>query len=284
MKSRGVLALLVLAFPLACSKVAAQGTGSSDDWEFQLTPYAWLPTIAGKLNYELPEGGGNMGGGVPRIDVGPTDWLELVNGVFLLNAEVRKSRFLAFTDIVYLGLESDEDRVLSVSSDRRDPVLVDGSLDLKTQTDIDGFTMTLAGGYNLFAGERSSVDVFAGARYFGMEASTRWALTADVALPGGDTLLEREGSIDSEQDYWDGIVGIKGSHAFGGGNWSLPYYLDVGTGDSDLTWQAVAGLSYAFKWGDLILSYRHFEYDGGPEELMQDFSFSGPVIGGRFTF
>jgi hypothetical protein len=33
-----------------------------------------------------------------------------------------------------------------------------------------------------------------------------------------------------------------------------------------------------------VLSYRHFEYDGGPKELMENFSFSGPVLGGRFSF
>jgi len=96
--------------------------------------------------------------------------------------------------------------------------------------------------------------------------------------------LSRQGAIESDLDSWDAIIGIKGERHIGNGKWSLPYYLDIGTGDSDLTWQAIVGASYAFGWGDLVLSYRHFEYDGGPQELMENFSFSGPVLGGRFSF
>jgi len=27
--------------------------------------------------------------------------------------------------------------------------------------------------------------------------------------------------------------------------WFVPYYLDVGTGESDLTWQAMGGIGYS---------------------------------------
>lgn len=56
---------------LACIAVssAALAETSSDEWRFQLTPYLWLPTIDGTLNYDLPPGGG----GSPDIEIGPTD-------------------------------------------------------------------------------------------------------------------------------------------------------------------------------------------------------------------
>ncbi len=263
---------------------AAEEAPGAEGWEFQLTPYVWLPTISGELNYQSPGGGGTSGSGAPRVDVGPTDWLELLNGVFLLQGEMRRNRFLLFADVVYLELESDDDRVRSVSAGERDPVRVERSSNLKTQTDIDGFTMTLAGGYKAFETGHSFLDVFVGARFFGLEAASRWELSTDISRPRGETVLAREGSVENDQESWDAIVGIKGVHSIGSGKWSLPYYLDVGTGDSDLTWQLIAGASYAFGWGDLIMSYRHFEYDGGPGGLMQEFSFSGPVVGGRFHF
>jgi len=62
------------------------------------------------------------------------------------------------------------------------------------------------------------------------------------------------------------------------------YYLDAGTGDSDLTWNAMAGLGYGFGWGELLFAYRHLEYDQPDNKLLQDFSFSGPGFGARFTF
>jgi hypothetical protein len=275
MRRSGILLLLPLVFQVAAADDGADG------WQFQLTPYVWLPTISGKLNYDLPAGGGD---GAPRIDVGPTDWLDLLNGVFLLRGEARKDRFFVFADVVYLGLESDNDRVVAVSPGSGDLIPIDASVNLDTKTDLDGFTMTLAGGLNVHSDETSSTDLFAGVRFFGMDTKTSWNLSADIELPGGGNVLSRQGSIESDLESWDAVVGTKGRMRIGNGKWSLPYYLDVGTGDSDLTWQAIAGVSYAYSWGDLIISYRHFEYDGGPQGLMENFSFSGPVIGGRFTW
>lgn len=272
-------AKFIVLVPLLFQSAAA--AEDADGWQFQLTPYLWLPTISGKLNYDLPASGGS---GAPRIDVGPTDWLDLLNGAFLLQGEARKDRFLVFTDIVYLGLESDKDKVVSVTSEVGGRIPVDASINLGAKTDIDGFTMTLAGGYNLRDDGRSTVDVFAGARFFGLDSRTSWSLSSDIALPGGDNVLNREGSIESDADSWDAIIGIKGQTRIGNGKWSLPFYLDVGTGDSDLTWQVIAGASRAYGWGELIFSYRYFAYDGGPQGLMEGFSFSGPVIGGRFSF
>jgi len=268
----------LLLLPLTIQGAAA--ADDADSWQFQLTPYLWLPTIGGKLNYDLPAGGGD---GAPQIDVGPTDWLELLNGVFLLRGEARRERFFVFADVVYLGLESDKDRVFAASTGSGGRIPIDASVNLATRTDLDGFTMTLAGGFNVHQDESSSTDLFAGTRFFGIDTKTSWNLSADIELPGGN-VLSRQGSIESDLESWDAIVGIKGQRRIGNGKWSLPYYLDVGTGDSDLTWQVVAGASYAYGWGDLIISYRHFEYDGGPRGLMEDFSFTGPVVGGRFSF
>lgn len=269
-----LLLFLLFAFQSAAADEAADG------WQFQLTPYLWLPTIGGKLNYDVPAGGG----GAPQVDVGPTDWLDLLNGVFLMRGEARKDRFFVFADIVYLGLESESDKVVSVLPGSGGLIPIDVSLNLETATDLDGFTMTLAAGLNVQSDEDSSIDLFAGARFFGIDIKTSWNLSADIELPGGGTVLSRQGLIESDLESWDAIVGIKGRMRIGNGKWSLPYYLDVGTGDSDLTWQAIAGASYAYGWGDLIFSYRHFEYDGGPQGLMENFSFSGPVLGGRFSF
>ena len=31
--------------------------------------------------------------------------------------------------------------------------------------------------------------------------------------------------------------------------WFVPYYADIGTGQSDFTWQAIGGIGYAFSGG-----------------------------------
>ena len=82
---------------------------------------------------------------------------------------------------------------------------------------------------------------------------------------------------------WDGVIGVKGGVNITP-KWYLPYYLDVGTGQSDLTWQALGGIGYRFKWVDLVLAYRHIQWDFNSDSAFKDMSFSGPALGGVFKF
>ena len=109
-------------------------------------------------------------------------------------------------------------------------------------------------------------------------------MSAAITTPQGQVLLEKQGGIKSDKDLWDGIIGVRGHFDLGNSNWSVPYSFDVGTGSSELTWNAMAGFSRSFGWGDLILVYRHLQYDQGKGELLQDFSFSGPALGATFHF
>ncbi len=42
--------------------------------------------------------------------------------------------------------------------------------------------------------------------------------------------------------------------------WFVPFYVDVGTGQSKLTWQINAGVGYQFDWGALVASWRYLDY------------------------
>jgi hypothetical protein len=64
----------------------------------------------------------------------------------------------------------------------------------------------------------------------------------------------------------------------------VPYYVDVGAGDSDLTWQAVLGIAYSFGWGDMGVVWRHLDYDVGSSGPIQDINFSGPAAGATFRW
>jgi hypothetical protein len=79
-------------------------------------------------------------------------------------------------------------------------------------------------------------------------------------------------------------VGLRGRSNIGSGGWFIPYHLDVGGGDSKLTWQAAGGVGYTYKWGDVRLVYRHLSYEQSGNKLVQDLSFSGPALGARFQF
>ena len=70
----------------------------------------------------------------------------------------------------------------------------------------------------------------------------------------------------------------------GDGNWYVPYYVDVGTGDSDLTWQAVAGIGYAFRWGEVFAAWRYLDYDFKSSSNIEKLNFNGPGLGVAFRW
>jgi len=278
-RASGILAAVgILA---TCSVLADE---SPDQWRYQLTPYLWLPTIDGSLKYAPPPGSG----GSPEFSVGPTDWLDLINAGLLVSGTASKGRFSIYSDLVYLSLTSKNDgRLLSVADTGTvsgTPVLVSADFNLNTRTDLDGLVWSIAAGYEIASTETSSMSAFIGARYFGADAESSWDLTAAITGPGSGVLLPAQGQIGSDVDLWDALVGVRGNFKMGEGGWSGLYHLDLGAGDSDLTWNAMAGVAYAYGWGDLVLAYRHLEYDQASDKLLQDFSFSGPGFGATFRF
>ena len=276
----------ILVATLAVASGAAIAQDDSGGWQFSLTPYLWLPTIDGRLNYSAPPGGG----GAPDIEVGPTEWLDLLNIGALISGTAKKGRYSVYSDFVYLSLTSKNDgRVVSVDDNITVPgvpvpIPVSATLNANTRTDLDGLVWMIAGGFSLQESESSSLDVIAGVRYFSTDVTTSWDLTVDITTPGGTVVLPAQGSIASDLDIWDGIIGVRGYSKIGSGKWSVPYHFDVGAVDSELTWNAMLGLSREYGWGDLVIAYRHLDYDQDANGLLQNFSFSGPGIGARFNF
>ena len=83
----------------------------------------------------------------------------------------------------------------------------------------------------------------------------------------------------------DFIVGMKGRASFGeGGRWFIPWYLDVGTGQSDLTWQAIGGLGYKFSGWDLIGVYRYLDYKFQSGKKVESLDAGGFAIGATFRW
>ena len=281
--------LLISASILVCAAIpdTACAESAADEWQFQITPYIWLPTIDGTLNYELPPGGG---GGSPDIEIGPTDWLDLLNVGVLIGGSARKGRFSLTTDYVYLSMTRNSDaRVVSVDGTISGPsgliqIPVGADVSVTTRSDLDGLLWTLAAGYTVRQTEHSGVDVFVGARLLSLDTSTSWELTSAITGPDNEELLPVQGGIAQGTDLWDGIVGVRGDVGFGSGNWSVPFHFDIGAGSSDLTWNAMTGLTRHFGWGDLLFVYRHLEYDEDSDGLLQNFSLSGPAFGATFRF
>jgi hypothetical protein len=69
-----------------------------------------------------------------------------------------------------------------------------------------------------------------------------------------------------------------------GERWFVPYYLDVGTGESSLTWQAMAGVGYAFGGGSVICAWRHIDYDMESGNTIESVTFDGPGVAVAFRW
>ena len=64
----------------------------------------------------------------------------------------------------------------------------------------------------------------------------------------------------------------------------MPFYLDLGAGQSTMTWQAAAGIGYGFKWGELSALYRWLDYDMKSGKAIQGVRMNGPQVGATFRW
>ncbi|MGZ9059542.1 MAG: hypothetical protein ACXW14_09890 [Burkholderiaceae bacterium] len=274
------IAAVVTACLLLPLQAGAQAP--SDRWTFSLMPYLWLPTVDATLNYGPPPAGGSGA----NVEIDGEDILEALNFGLMLQGEARKGRWLFAGDLIYLDFGNQSSRVRSVDfNPGPGPVNVATSqLNAGTQSSLDATAFTLVGGYSIVNDAATTLDLIAGVRYMDVTVRTDYNLTVPVTGPAGTTTFARAGSIERSSDLFDGIVGARGRIRLGESQWFVPYHVDIGAGSSDLTWQGVIGAGYAFRWGEVQLSYRYLYYDEGDDKFIQELSFGGPAIGVNFRF
>jgi hypothetical protein len=219
------------------------------------------------------------------VDVSSDTLIDELNFAFMISAEARKGRWAIVTDFITLDIGGDESKVKSVDfSGPGGVVTVPVNVSGGVSVDLEGVLWSLAGSYTVAHSATSSLDVLLGLRYFTIDITTDWNLSGDITGPGAGQTFARTGSIKQGEDLWDGIIGVRGRIGLGSGKWGIPYYLDVGTGSSTITWQGAGGIGYRWSWIDLNLMYRYLYYDMESGKLLQNLSFSGPALGVNFRF
>lgn len=114
----------------------------------------------------------------------------------------------------------------------------------KADYDLKGWGWTLAVGWHAVTSPATTLDVVAGARLLDIEQTLTWDITGNVgSIPApGRAATSRVGL-----SHWDAIVGVKGRLALSADRkWLAPYCVDVGAGESQLTWQALGVVGYSF--------------------------------------
>ena len=227
-------------------------------WRFTFVPYLWFPTINGTLNFTAPgaQGGASFPNQTPPgtnigVTVGPNSYLTNLNSAFLGYFEVRKSNWSAFTDVITMSLSNQTSSVTTFNVGQGGIINVSPSFNTSTSSSFSTTLITLAASYTVLHVNNTTLDVFLGAQSVSADAGVSWTLNG----PRGR--FPQSGNISGSQSLVDGIVGIKGNIQLGGADsrWFIPYYLDGG-GGGYTTWEAMAGVGYAFSWGDVALTYR----------------------------
>jgi hypothetical protein len=251
------LAGLAHLFGLLSPSYASAGEFVSDDWQFQLAPYVWALAVDGDVTVK---------GQKSDVDLSFQDIWDELNAAAMLEAELRKGRVGAFTNIFYANLGS---------SSEKGPLKIDPEINLFLAS-FGGYYRL--GPYNLNSAARSDgpqlvIDPYAGVRYT--------YLDVDLDLNPGPT-------IGGDEQWIDPIVGVRTIWQLNP-HWSFTAYGDVGGFGvgSDFSWLANAMMGYRFGlFGEndskFLFGYRALYQDystgSGANKFEWDATLHGPIF------
>jgi hypothetical protein len=248
------------------AQTAPQDNAEALEWRASV--YAWFPQFRSTVRATLPNSS------TVTVETDPGSYLRNLEVAFMGSVEARRGRWSFIADGVYVDFSRGNSDITSVRTPGGDVHL---PVAASAHADLNGFIGTFAAGYTVSKTPATTVDAVAGARYMRIKANVDAALTAPV--PG----LPPQFALERTRDFWDGVVGVRG-RVNAGDAWFVPFHFDVGTGSSQVTWQAFAGIGYRFAWGDAVLGYRHLQYEFDRDRPISDLQFSGPLAGVALRF
>lgn len=220
----------------------------TNSWENEITIYGWLPTISATTPF-------------PDSDDGSVDAEQIIDDlkmVFMGGYSGRNDTWSVYGDLIYVDLGNSKSHTFPNDD------VADISLDMKAMLISGGI------GYNVVNNESGILDVIAGVRYLDLKVD----LTTD--------LFENR-NLSVSKDFTDFVFGVRGLMNINE-NWYIPYEADIGTGDSEVSWQLFAGLGYRYDWGDVKLGYRYLKYDMEDDAIVEDLTLNGAVLGVSIKF
>jgi opacity protein-like surface antigen len=226
-------------------------------WSFSVSPYVWFAGMTGNVgvNPNLP---------AIDVDVSFGDIFENIDWFpppVMVVGEVRYDRFAAFTDFIYLGLDSNDEVT-------KGPVAAAVDLELNT------IVWTFGGAYRVIDSERGHLGLLAGGRL--------WNVDADGSLIGPLAVRQHSGS----KTWVDPIIGINGRIELGAG-FALQAEADVGGFGvaSDIDWQVMGTVQYEIAESvALAAGYRYLAVDFDDGGFLYDVALHGPIIGATIRF
>ena len=259
-----------LASTIACAQSQTEATPGP--WKYSGTLYLYLPSLGGNSTAPADTGG-------TPINVTAKEIIDSLKFTVMGSFDAHNGRWGVFTDLIYIDLDADKQRSEAFTIGNIG-LPVDATADLGL--DLKGLVWTAAGQYRFINEPAFTLDGLAGARWLDLRTTLRWNIYGNIGPinPAG-----RSGVHESKVSVVDAIVGARGRVALDSERrWFVPFYADIGTGQSDMTWQAAAGIGYAFKWGEISGLWRYLGYDFKPGESLVKVNFSGPMVGATFRW
>jgi hypothetical protein len=277
--------LAVVAFScglgaLASANVSAQDVIAVADgvdmwdgqWHFDATIYGWVPWVYSTVQLPAIAGGAN-----PTITTEPSDYLKDVKAGALLQGTIRNGDWSIWTDLVYLNLADSNTNLRQIGLPGVNATV---PVSVYLNTDVKSVIWTLAPlSYTVVHNDIGTLDVMAGIRYVYLALSLNYVLSVPPLN------LTRSGGFSPSADATDGLIGVRGALRLSSdGKWFLPYEADYASGSHNWNWNAMLGVGYHFRWGDLTLGGRNFTYKRTESVIVEKERFTGPAFGATFRW
>lgn len=252
-------------------------------WQVNIAPYLWLPTARLDLSYHLPD---SLGGRLPTEgSSGPGDYISHLDMATALTGEARNGPFSILTDVMYTRFSVAQSNIKSIDFFGLPSIPIDRSLETSTGTTLKTLIWTLAGGYTVAQGDWGNIDAIAGVRLLWMSVVTNYSLALTITGPRGNgATFGGIGGISGNFSIWNGIVGVRGKIRLAKSRFFIPYYVDVGGGGSQPTWQVATGLGYQANWGAVSATYRYLSFRQSGDNIGTRITLGGPMLMATFTF
>ena len=225
---------------------------SSEEWQFQFSPYFWLASLHGT---------GGVGNQTTQVDESFSDIFHSLKFALMGVFEARKGRLVSLTDMEYV----------SIRDDKATPGPFFSNVDAGFKT----FIFDQEVGYRLYddPAKGASVDVLGGIRV--------WHVSTDLDFGAG---ILPATQIQGSRNWVDGVVGLRGKMALSP-KLFVTGKFDLGGGGSKFTWQFFGGGGYNVKPNiALILGYRVLDVDYNKNNFVYDMNQRGPIMGLGFKF
>jgi hypothetical protein len=248
--------LFIVSGLLVRSAVAETQDNGKDNWQFEVTPYLFAAGMDGTVG---------VGGVSSDIDMSFDDILERLDQAFMLLLSAQKGDWLFSLDGTYINL--DEEKVTSWQGPLGNTNTAQLNADLTQQI------------YAFSAGRRvlkqkTKVDVLGVLRYTSLDTILKLALTT-----GADLLPDGSREVVMNESWWDAAIAARVIAPFAD-KWNVVAYADIGAGDSDLTYQLLAGVNWQF--GNTFsakFGYRYFYQDYKTDDFKWDMANEGLYAG-----